>query len=225
MEGGGEVGRKHHHFLLSAQQWLLPWISLTPRGVIFNMKQPVAFLIPSEEAEHIGEIPGYFESGEEWFIPEDETETWVSLTVLEGFRSIGRDPKILQASEELSIFYDQASPIDKAGHADELTARALSLDPKAVGVAYVGCGYEREFAIEFMTWMERFFCYSQKESRPFIWLILSDPVGQYDETGREVARWAYNALYCQDENFKAWLGGLGFNLDAEYDDEQRTAKR
>jgi hypothetical protein len=56
-------------------------------------------------------------------------------------------------------------------------------------------------------------------------LILSDPVGQYDETGREVARWAYNALYCQDENFKAWLGGLGFNLDAEYDDEQRTAKR
>jgi len=189
------------------------------------MKQPVAFLIPSEEAEHIGEIPGDFQAREGCFIPEDETETWVSLTVLEGLRSIGRDPKILQASEELPIFYDPASSIDMTVYGDELTARALSLDPKAVGVAYVGWGYEREFAIEFMTWMERFFCYSQKESLPFIWLILSDPSGQYDETGREVARWAYNALYCQDENFKAWLGGLGFNLDAEYDDEQRTAKR
>lgn len=53
------------------------------------MKQPVAFLIPSEEAEHTGEIPGYFESREGWLIPEDESETWVSLTFLEGLQSIG----------------------------------------------------------------------------------------------------------------------------------------
>ena len=52
---------------------------------------------------------------------------------------------------------------------------------------------------------------SLKESRPYLWLILTDPSGQYDETGRDVARWAFDVLYSRDENFGAWLESLGFD--------------
>jgi hypothetical protein len=177
------------------------------------MKPHVAFLISSEEAEHISDIPKDFTTRDRWFVPEDESETWVSLTFLEGLRSIGRDPEILQASEELPVFCGPASPIDTVEHGDELTARALSLIPEAVGVVYVSWEYQREFAMEFMTWMERFFCYSQKDGLPLTWLILSDPSSQRDDTGREVARWAHIALYRREDNFEVWLEGLGFNLD------------
>ncbi|MDF0590213.1 hypothetical protein [Candidatus Methanocrinis natronophilus] len=132
------------------------------------MKRDVAFLISSEEAEHISDIPQDFTTRERWFVPEDESETWVSLTFLEGLRSIGPDPEILRSSEGLPVFCGPASPIDTVEHGDELTVRALSLISEAVGVVYVSWEYQREFAMEFMIWMERFFCYSQKDGRTLI---------------------------------------------------------
>lgn len=115
----------------------------------------------------------------------------------------------MRAFEELPIYLGRDSPIDIIEHGGELTARALSLDSNSVGVVYVDWDHEREFAVQFMTWVERFFCYSQKEGRPLTWLILSNPVGEYDEIVREVARWSLNVLYRQDESFKSWLEKLG----------------
>ena len=35
-----------------------------------------------------------------------------------------------------------------------------------------------------------------------------------------MARWAYRVLYRGDENFKAWLEGLGFDLTEEDEEEE-----
>jgi len=186
------------------------------------MNPTVAYLIPSEEARHIEEIPDEAGFCYGKAIPEDDSQAWINKTALKGLRSLGRDPKILSESEELPTFHSLASAIDTADYGPELTVEALVFDPEAVGVAYVGWGCEAEIALQLMEWQDRFVYFSLKESRPYLWLILSDPTGQYDETGGDVARWAYHVLYRGDENFKAWLEGLGFDLTEE--DEARAGR-
>ena len=179
------------------------------------MNPTVAYLIPSEEARYIEKIPDEAGFCYGKAIPEDESQAWINKTAMDGLRALGRDPKILSESEELPTFHSLASAIDTAGYGPELTVEALAYDPEAVGVAYVGRGCEPEIALQLMEWQDRFVYFSLKESRPYLWLILSDPTGQYDETGRDVARWAYNVLYDRDENFKGWLEGLGFDLSED----------
>jgi len=186
------------------------------------MNPTVAYLIPSEEARYIEKIPDEAGFCYGKAIPEDDSQAWINKTALKGLRSLGRDPKILSESEELPTFHSLASAIDTADYGPELTVEALVFDPEAVGVAYVGWGCEAEIALQLMEWRDRFVYFSLKESRPYLWLILSDPTGQYDETGGDVARWAYHVLYRGDENFKAWLEGLGFDLTEE--DEARAGR-
>lgn len=173
------------------------------------------YLIKSEEAAHIADVPESAGFCYGKAIPEDESQAWINKTAMDGLRALGRDPEILEESETLPSFHGLASAIDTAEYGEELTVEALAADPEAVGVCYVGWGCEREFALQLMEWRDRFFYYSLKESRPFIWLILSDPSGQYDDTGRDVARWAFDVLYSRDENFGPWLESLGFDLSEE----------
>ena len=180
----------------------------------------MAYLIDSDEARHIAEVPESAGFCYGKAVHEDESQAWINKTAMDGLRALGRDPKILSESEELPTFHSLASAIDTADYGPELTVEALAYDPEAVGVAYVGWGCERDIALQLIGWRDRFFYYSLKESRPYLWLVLSDPTGQYDETGRDVARWAYNVLYDRDENFKGWLEGLGFDLSEDGEEEE-----
>jgi hypothetical protein len=181
--------------------------------------ETIAYLIATEEARRIGEIPEEAAFCYGKVIPEDESQAWINKGAMDGLRALGRDPLILSESEELPSFHSLASAIDTAEYGPVLTVEALVFDPEAVGVVYVGWGCEREIALQLMEWRDRFFYFSLKESRPYLWLILSDPTGQYGETGRDVARWAYRVLYDRDENFKAWLEGLGFDLTEEEEED------
>lgn len=174
-----------------------------------------AYLIPSEEAAYIENVPESAGFCYGKAIPEDDSQAWINKAAMDGLRALGRDPMILSESEELPSFHSLASAIDTHDYGPYLTVEALAYDPEAVGVAYVGWGCESEIALQLMEWRDRFVYFSLKESRPYLWLILSDPKGQYDDTGREVAIWAYHVLYRCDENFKAWLEGLGFDLTEE----------
>lgn len=180
----------------------------------------MAYLIDSDEARHIAEVPDEIGFCYGKAIPEDESQAWVNATALKGLRSLGRDPRIIAEEPTLPTFHGLASVIDTAEYGEELTVEALAFDPEAVGVVYVGWGCERDIALQLMAWRDRFFYYSLKESRPYLWLILTDPSGQYDETGRDVARWAFDVLYSRDENFGAWLESLGFDLSEDEDAEE-----
>jgi len=169
-------------------------------------------LIKSEEAAHIADVPESAGFCYGKAIPGDESQAWVNATALKGLRSLGRDPRIIAEEPTLPTFHGLA---DTAEYGEELTVEALAFDPEAVGVVYVGWGCERDIALQLIGWRDRFFYYSLKESRPYLWLVLS-----YDETGRDVARWAYNVLYDRDENFKGWLEGLGFDLSEDGEEEE-----
>lgn len=181
-----------------------------------------AYLIKSEEAAHIADVPESAGFCYGKAVHEDESQAWINKTAMDGLRALGRDPKILSESEDLPTFHSLASAIDTADYGPYLTVEALAFDPEAVGVVYVGCGCDRDIALQLMAWRDRFVYFSLKESRPYLWLILSDPSGQYDETGRDVARWAFDVLYSRDGNFGAWLEGLGFDLPEDLAEVQQA---
>jgi len=54
------------------------------------MNPTVAYLIPSEEARHIEEIPAEAGFCYGKAIPEDESQAWINKTALKGLRSLGR---------------------------------------------------------------------------------------------------------------------------------------
>ncbi len=51
-------------------------------------------------------------------------------------------------------------------------------------------------------------------------VIFPGPAGADITEPASVARWAYHVLYRGDENFKAWLEGLGFDLSEDGEEEE-----
>ena len=163
------------------------------------------YLIPFEQAERIQDVSQDFYA-EAWENKNPDYEehgpsAWATAETLDGLRALGVEPVILAEAEELPVFHGLMTYVDTAGYVDALTALCLAspYGANVRGVSYVGYNCERDIADELTFRRDRFFYYSRKHGRDFLWRVVMD---------EDDAAWCLE-LWRGDENFRAWLEGLG----------------
>jgi len=162
------------------------------------------YLIPFEQAGCFVDIPQeFYAEAYENKNPDFEEHgpaAWANPEALEGLRAIGVEPTILAEVERLPVFHGLGTYIDTCGYEDALTAICLAstYGPHIRGVSYVGYNCEREIADELVWNKDRFFYYTRKHGRDFLWRVIVD---------EDDAAWC-TSLWRHDENFIAWLEGL-----------------
>jgi hypothetical protein len=170
------------------------------------------YLIPTPQAERCKDVPQDFYA-EAWESHNPDFEehgaaSWTTPETLDGLRAIGIEPVILAEAETLPVFHSLGSHIDTTGYEDALTAicKAASVGPDIKGVSYVGYNCEGKIADDLVFNRDRFFYYTRKEGRDFLWRVICD---------EDDAAWCLG-LWEHDGNFEAWLKALG--LEAESDE-------
>jgi hypothetical protein len=172
-------------------------------------EKAVVYLIPLEQAGRFVEIPPKFcAEAYENKNPDFEEHgpaAWATAEALEGLKAIGVESTILAEAETLPVFHGLSTYIDTCDYEDALTAICLAslFGPYIRGVSYVGYNCERDVAEELVWNKDRFFYYTRKQGRDFIWRVIMD---------EDDAAWC-TSLWRHDENFMAWLEELGLELD------------
>lgn len=163
------------------------------------------YLVPQEQARQILDVPQEFYA-EAWInnnpdFSEYGESAWATPEAIDGLRALGVQPTLLREHEDLPVFHSLGSLIDTSGYEEALTAQILASarGSEVRGVSYVGfnCGVEIRHAMACA--LGKFFFYSRKPGREFLWRLVSD---------REDAEWC-SALWQNDENFRRWLRNLG----------------
>ena len=166
------------------------------------------YLIPLEQAGRFVEIPPeFYAEAYENKNPDFEEygpAAWATAEALEGLKAIGVEPTILAEVERLPVFHGLGTYIDTSGYEDALTAICLAspFGPHIRGVSYVGYNCEREIADELVWNKDRFFYYTRKHGRDFLWRVIVD---------EDDAAWC-TSLWRHDENLLAWLEGPGLEV-------------
>lgn len=167
------------------------------------------YLIPLEQAERIEDVPQDFNAeAYENRNPDYEEHgeaAWATAETLEGLRAIEVEPVILAEAEDLPVFHGFSTHIDTCDYGDVLTAICLAsiYGPEIRGVSYVGYNCEAQVGGELVWNEDHFFYYSRKYGRNFIWRVILD---------EEDAAWCAS-MWHHDDNFLAWLEGLGLELE------------
>lgn len=163
------------------------------------------YLIPLEQAELLRDVPeGFWAEAWENDNPDYDAGSWATPEALEGLEAIGVEPTILTEAEGLPVFHGLGSYIATSGYEDALSALCLAstYGPHIRGVSYVGYNCEAQIGGE-LVWSEsRFFYYTRKQGRDFLWRVIVDS---------DDAAWC-TGLWRHDENFMAWLEGLGLEV-------------
>ncbi|MBM3187527.1 MAG: hypothetical protein FJZ90_02270 [Chloroflexi bacterium] len=160
------------------------------------------YLIPLDQAERIAEVPpDHYAEAWDSKNPDHEAGAWATPEALDGLRAIGIEPVILAEAPTLPVFHGFGTYIDTCGYEDALAALCKArLDGEAIrGVSYVGHNCEAQVAGELVWSGDRFFYYTRKESRNFLWRVIASA---------QDATWCCE-LWRHDTNFLAWLEGLG----------------
>jgi len=163
------------------------------------------YLIPLEQAERVKDVPEeHYAEAWESKNPDYDAGAWATAETLEGLRAIGVEPVILAEVKGLPVFHGLGTYIDTCGYEDALTAICLAstYGPHIRGVSYVGYNCERGIADELVWNKDRFFYYTRKHGRDFLWRVILD---------EDDAAWCAG-LWRHDENFAAWLEGLGLEV-------------
>jgi hypothetical protein len=178
------------------------------------------YLIPYDQAIRIKDIPApiqgdAYSTALSWDGDVEGEPAWATEETLEGLRALGIEPQIQDERPALPVFHSLGSYIDTQGYSDILSCIAYAkFDEEAKGICYIGHGCEREvWQIGMPGFGDYFFYYTQKESRNFIWFVVTELEDM------EGPKFLHN-LYHQDDNLLAWLRGMGLDPRTEEDEEE-----